>query len=109
MQHATLQNSHRVCWMQDVVAKAPKFFIMYKRAGQRVIINHNGDMLVRPSVLEVSVQSGSGQALALLFILLIPPVPHAAMLLYVALCNAGCPEVPAQMFRPSQRPKVVCT
>lgn len=52
--------------MQDVVAKAPKFFVMYKRAGQRVIINHNGDMLVRPSVLEVSVQSGSGQPAVLL-------------------------------------------
>ena len=36
--------------------KAPKFFIMYKRAGFRVIINHNGDMIVRPSAVEASVQ-----------------------------------------------------
>ena len=36
--------------------KAPKFFIMYKRAGFRVIINHNGDMIVRPSAIEASVQ-----------------------------------------------------
>ena len=86
MQHATLQNSHKVYRMQDVVAKAPKFFIMYKRAGQRVIINYNGDMLVRPSVLEVSVQSGSGQALALPFSFLLPPERHASMLLYVATC-----------------------
>lgn len=42
--------------MQDVVPKAPKFFIMYKRAGYRVIINHNGDMIVRPSAIEASVQ-----------------------------------------------------
>ncbi len=95
--------------MQDVVAKAPKFFIMYKRAGQRVIINHNGDMLVRPSVLEVSVQSGTGQALPLLIIFLISPVPHAATLLFVALSSAGGPEVPAQMFTPSQIPRVTCT
>ena len=42
--------------MQDVVPKAPKFFILYKRAGFRVIINHNGDMIVRPSAIEASVQ-----------------------------------------------------
>ena len=42
--------------VQDVVPKAPKFFIMYKRAGLRVIINHNGDMIVRPSAIEASVQ-----------------------------------------------------
>lgn len=41
---------------QDIVPKAPKFFIMYKRAGYRVIINHNGDMIVRPSAIEASVQ-----------------------------------------------------
>ena len=35
--------------------KAPKFFIMYKRAGYRVIINHNGDMIVRPSAVEASI------------------------------------------------------
>ena len=41
--------------MQDIVPKAPKFFIMYKRAGYRVIINHNGDMIVRPSAVEASI------------------------------------------------------
>ena len=41
--------------MQDIVPKAPKFFIMYKRAGFRVIINHNGDMIVRPSAVEASI------------------------------------------------------
>lgn len=40
--------------MQDAVARAPKFLVLYKRAGQRVIINHNGDMLVRPSFIESS-------------------------------------------------------
>ena len=46
--------------MQDMVAKAPKLIILYKRAGQRVIINHSGDLVIRPSVLEISVHSGSG-------------------------------------------------
>ncbi|CAL5228580.1 g11739 [Coccomyxa viridis] len=46
------------CWHiindQDAVARAPKFLVLYKRTGQRVIINHNGDMLVRPSFIESS-------------------------------------------------------
>ena len=41
--------------LQDIVPKAPKFFIMYKRAGYRVIINHSGDMIVRPSAVEASI------------------------------------------------------
>ena len=40
---------------QDAVARAPKFLFLYKRAGHRVIINHAGDMLVRPSFIETSV------------------------------------------------------
>jgi hypothetical protein len=43
---------------QDVVAKAPKFLVLYKRGGQRVIINAAGDMLVRPSFIEVTVRNG---------------------------------------------------
>ncbi|CAL8466199.1 g5735 [Coccomyxa elongata] len=42
---------------QDAVAKAPKFLVLYKRAGQRVVINANGDMLVRPSFIENSLNS----------------------------------------------------
>ncbi|CAL5228579.1 g11737 [Coccomyxa viridis] len=39
---------------QDAVARAPKFLGLYKRAGQRVHINHYGDMMVRPSAIQVS-------------------------------------------------------
>lgn len=42
---------------QDAVAKAPKFLVLYKRAGQRVVINANSDMLVRPSFIENSLNS----------------------------------------------------
>ncbi|BDA51092.1 probable phospholipase A1-Igamma1, chloroplastic at C-terminar half [Coccomyxa sp. Obi] len=47
------------CWHiinnQDAVARAPKFLLLYKRAGQVVIINKTGDMLVRPSFIENSI------------------------------------------------------
>ncbi|CAL8466201.1 g5737 [Coccomyxa elongata] len=47
------------CWHiinnQDAVARAPKFLVLYKRAGQRVLINKNGDMLVRPAFIENSI------------------------------------------------------
>ncbi|BDA51088.1 probable lipase at N-terminal half [Coccomyxa sp. Obi] len=47
------------CWHiinnQDAVARAPKFLVLYKRAGQRVLINKSGDMLVRPSFIENSI------------------------------------------------------
>jgi hypothetical protein len=39
--------------MQDVVARGGKFLCLYKRPGQRAIINHFGDLIVRPSVMEV--------------------------------------------------------
>ncbi|BDA51086.1 hypothetical protein COCOBI_17-3060 [Coccomyxa sp. Obi] len=49
------------CWHvinnQDAVAKAPKFLVLYKRAGHRVVINANGDMAVRPSFIENSLNS----------------------------------------------------
>lgn len=44
---------------QDVVAKAPKFLVLYKRAGHRVIINRLGDMIVRPSFIEITTRNGS--------------------------------------------------
>ena len=40
--------------IQDAIARAPKFLCLYKKTGQRVIINHGGDMLVRPSFIETS-------------------------------------------------------
>ena len=51
--------------MQDAVARAPKFLVLYKRAGQRVIINHHGDMIVRPSAIEISlIKAPCGEACA---------------------------------------------
>lgn len=60
--HAVLQiapDTWHVINDQDVVAKAPKFLVLYKRSGQRVIINANGDMIVRPTSIEVTMQNGS--------------------------------------------------
>ena len=37
---------------QDPVARLPKG--RYKRAGQRVVLNERGDIMVRPSYLEMS-------------------------------------------------------
>lgn len=42
--------------MQDAVARNAKFWLLYKRPGQRVLINDRGDMLVRPSFAELSMQ-----------------------------------------------------
>lgn len=42
--------------MQDAVARNAKFWVLYKRPGQRVLINVRGDMLVRPSFAELSIQ-----------------------------------------------------
>lgn len=41
---------------QDAVARNAKFWLLYKRPGQRVLINDRGDMLVRPSYTELSMQ-----------------------------------------------------
>lgn len=35
-----------------------KFYIMYKRCGKRVLINELGDIRVRPSPLELTIQGG---------------------------------------------------
>ncbi|KAK9807992.1 hypothetical protein WJX73_000666 [Symbiochloris irregularis] len=43
----------------DPVPHAGKFFGLFKRAGQRVIINALGELLVQPSPLEVRIQRGS--------------------------------------------------
>ena len=43
-------------WAQDAVARSAKFWVFYKRAGQRVLINDRGDMLVRPTFTELSIQ-----------------------------------------------------
>lgn len=38
------------------MARNAKFWLLYKRPGQRVLINDRGDMLVRPSYAELSMQ-----------------------------------------------------
>ena len=42
--------------MQDAVARGGKFLMLYKRPGQRVIINTHGDLIVRPGFAEASFQ-----------------------------------------------------
>lgn len=39
---------------QDIVAHGLKMFGWYKRNGQRAIVNGRGDLLVRPTFLELS-------------------------------------------------------
>lgn len=38
------------------MARNAKFWLLYKRPGQRVLINDRGDMLVRPLYAELSMQ-----------------------------------------------------
>ena len=40
--------------MQDLVAHGMKMYGMYKRHGNRVIINSRGDLIVKPSLIEIS-------------------------------------------------------
>ena len=42
--------------VQDVVTRGGKFFFLYKRPGNRVIVNDGGHMMVSPSAIEASVQ-----------------------------------------------------
>ena len=46
--------------MQDLVARRGKMVIFFKRPGQRVIINSRGDLIVRPTFAEASVQRTPG-------------------------------------------------
>jgi hypothetical protein len=49
---------------QDTVPRSGKFLFMYKRPGQRVLINSDGDMIVRPSFVEASVQRRATSSVA---------------------------------------------
>jgi len=42
--------------VQDVIARAGRFWGLYKRAGQRVMINPSGDLIVRPTFIEAAAQ-----------------------------------------------------
>ena len=47
-------NLVRVLLVQDAVARRFKLCFLYKRPGQRVLINRKGDMLVRPTFIELT-------------------------------------------------------
>ena len=55
-QSKRVQVPHTWCVIndQDAVARQAKFLLWYKRAGQRVLINPDGDMLVSPSAVPSS-------------------------------------------------------
>ena len=42
--------------LQDAVARTAKFVLLFKRPGQRVMINVKGDLIVRPSYAEANLQ-----------------------------------------------------
>ncbi len=42
--------------LQDVVTRGGKMVFLYSRPGQRVLVNSRGDMIVRPSWVEASLQ-----------------------------------------------------
>ena len=42
---------------QDAVTRGGKFWKLYKRPGHRVIINADGDLIVRPTFIEVRTRS----------------------------------------------------
>ena len=46
--------------LQDVVTREGKMLFMYKRPGQRVIVNAAGQMMVRPTHIEASAQKSVG-------------------------------------------------
>ncbi|KAK9814286.1 hypothetical protein WJX72_003434 [[Myrmecia] bisecta] len=50
---------------QDLVTRKGKVFIMYKRPGQRVLISRLGDLIVRPSWIEVSIRQRGGGSVAM--------------------------------------------
>ena len=68
--------------MQDPVPKVGKFWVLFARPGQRVLVNQGGDMQVRPTPLDRRLTSLTpGQ-------LLFPP--HAKW-----FCTSFLPALPA--------------
>ena len=49
-------HSHKCYVAQDVVTRGGKMVFLYSRPGQRVLVNSRGDMIVRPSWVEASLQ-----------------------------------------------------
>ncbi|KAK9817845.1 hypothetical protein WJX72_003000 [[Myrmecia] bisecta] len=57
---AAVPNMWHIINDQDLVTRTGRLWGMYKRAGQRVIINARGDLIVRPGFLEAGVQRNPG-------------------------------------------------
>lgn len=64
--HSFARSCNTVCpdsWSiindQDIVARQAKF-LTFKRSGERVLINAHGDMVVRPTFMEMSVHNRPG-------------------------------------------------
>ncbi|DBB09212.1 TPA: hypothetical protein ACH3X3_007798 [Trebouxia sp. C0006] len=53
---ATVPDTWNIINNQDVIARAGRFWGLYKRAGQRVMINPSGDLIVRPTFIEAAAQ-----------------------------------------------------
>ncbi|KAL3142108.1 hypothetical protein ABBQ32_004726 [Trebouxia sp. C0010 RCD-2024] len=54
--NALVPDSWAVINDQDVVTRGGKMIMLYSRPGQRVLVNSRGDMIVRPSWVEASLQ-----------------------------------------------------
>ncbi|KAL0035255.1 hypothetical protein WJX79_008828 [Trebouxia sp. C0005] len=52
----TVPDTWNIINNQDVIARAGRFLGLYKRAGQRVMINPSGDLIVRPTFIEAAAQ-----------------------------------------------------
>ncbi|KAK9802002.1 hypothetical protein WJX73_009255 [Symbiochloris irregularis] len=55
--NAKVPDSWSIINDQDLVARQGKFLAWYKRPGQRVLINPQGDLLVRPTFVELSIHN----------------------------------------------------
>lgn len=57
-----LIHAARPCALQDVVTREGKLLFLYKRPGQRVIVDASGRLIVRPSHIEAHVQRDTAGA-----------------------------------------------
>ena len=80
MQYSPLKDAKT---LQDPVTHWAKFAGAYKRCGQRVLISANGDMIVRPSYLELRAHFNTAQLRespppppSRVFIVLLLPAAH---------------------------------
>lgn len=60
MYNAAVPETWHIINNDDVVTQAGKFINLYKRAGQRVLVNRLGDLVVRPSYAETAIRRVPG-------------------------------------------------